>query len=894
MVEPRPSIPARLLHLLADWVYRFPRLFFYPQLILLAGSIYYTVQHLEFSTDRNDLVGSDKTYHQNFLRFKSEFAVLDDLVAVVESEDMEKNRQFVERLGARLEAETNLFASVFYKGDLRMLGPKALLFLPEKTLDELHHTLTQFQPFVAQFAQATNLNTLFRKINEQFRLAGTQKDADTDSLVNAIPALRRIVDQAADSLHRPGTPPSPGINALFDAGKEAEQQQYLTFAEGRIYLVSALPRSREVEAMAVTRLRELVLQTQAEVAGVNVGVTGESVLEFDEMEQSQEDTTVATIVSLVLVALLFIISYRETGRPLKATICLVFGLAYTMAYTTLTIGHLNILTITFLPMLVGLAIDFGVHLITRYEEELRSGRSVREALEKAMVNTGLGIFTGGFTTAGAFFAMGLTDFRGIREMGIITGGGMLICLIPMMTLLPVLILRGKQNRIDRPLPSVDRRERLERVWLERPWIVIGITLGISLLAATQLPKVRFDYNLLNMQSKGLPAVVYIRKLIEGASKSVLYAAVVANSLPQAVELESKLTNLTTVADIDSMATFLAGDQTGKLRRIGEIKSVVSAISFPQTDMQAANVADLSQTLLYTLSYLGRAAPVAEKEGAVEIARQLSNLRQAIVNFRHTLALSNPAKSSQKLTAFQRALFDEIHETFEALRHQDNSAPLRIEDLPEELRNRFIGKTGKYLLQVYPKENVWQRDPQERFVQELRQITPDVTGTPVQLYEYTTLLKVSYQNAAWYALGAIVILVWIRFPNLTSVFLALLPVGLGTLWMLGLMGLMDVPFNPANIMTLPLMVGIGVTNGVHILNRFAEEKNPGILAKSTGKAVLISGLTTIVGFGSLIPAQHQGIASLGIVMSIGVATCMIAALTFLPALLNLMMARGWRK
>jgi predicted RND superfamily exporter protein len=162
----------------------------------------------------------------------------------------------------------------------------------------------------------------------------------------------------------------------------------------------------------------------------------------------------------------------------------------------------------------------------------------------------------------------------------------------------------------------------------------------------------------------------------------------------------------------------------------------------------------------------------------------------------------------------------------------------------------------------------------------------VTGTPVQLYEYTTLLKQSYENAAWNALAAIALLVLLHFRRLSSLILALLPVAIGTIWTTGLMGLLGIPFNPANIMTLPLVIGIGVTNGIHILNRFAEERHPSILAKSTGKAVLVSGLTTIAGFGSLVPAKHQGIASLGIVMSTGVAACMLAALTFLPALLNL--------
>ena len=189
----------------------------------------------------------------------------------------------------------------------------------------------------------------------------------------------------------------------------------------------------------------VVARTQVEVPGLNVGLTGEPVLEIDEMHQSQTDSTIATIVSLIVVAMIFVYGYHETGRPLKATFCLLVGLAYSVGFTTLTVGHLNILTITFFPILIGLAIDFGVHLITRYEEELRRGRSEREALEKAMVNTGVGIFTGALTTAGAFFAMAFTDFQGIREMGIICGGGMMASLNPMMTLLVIdQILRPAQ------------------------------------------------------------------------------------------------------------------------------------------------------------------------------------------------------------------------------------------------------------------------------------------------------------------------------------------------------------------------------------------------------------------------------------------------------------------
>ena len=214
-------------------------------------------------------------------------------------------------------------------------------------------------------------------VNYQFRTARREQSEANESMVKAMPALTRIVTQATQSLSRPGKAPSPGITALFNAEQEAEQQQYITFAQGRLYLVSARPAT-EHAGQVVQRLRELVVQTEVEVPGVNVGVTGEPVLELDEMQQSQQDSTVATVVSLVMCALIFIYGYRETGRPLKATLCLVVGLGYTLGYTTLTIGHLNILTVTFLPMLIGLAIDFGVHLITRYEEELRNGLDQKE------------------------------------------------------------------------------------------------------------------------------------------------------------------------------------------------------------------------------------------------------------------------------------------------------------------------------------------------------------------------------------------------------------------------------------------------------------------------------------------------------------------------------------
>ncbi len=889
----------RILFWLADAVFKYPGFFFWPQFVLAGLCIWYTVANLEFLTSRSDLVGGDKQYHKIYLEFKKEFPIQDDLVVVVESESMERNRQFVERLGKKLEQDTN-FASVFYKGDLVIMGPKALLFLPEDALRDLHKTLQDYKPFLVQFTKATNLVSLFNLINTQFRTASREENAENRALVKALPALGRIIDQATDSLKRPGIPPSPGINALFEGGAEAERQMYITYGDGRIYLLTAQARTEGGNADAVKRMRELISETQLEVPGLNVGLTGEPVLEVDEMAQSQRDSTIATVVSLIICALIFIYGYHETGRPLKATGCLLVGLAYTMAFTTFAVGHLNILTITFVPILIGLAIDFGVHLITRYEEELRRGRWQQVALEKSMVNTGMGIFTGAFTTAGAFFAMAFTDFKGIKEMGVICGGGMLVCLVPMMTLLPAWLLRGRQNVIDVQLgdklerataTEVDRRARIENFWLRRPFAVIFVAVAITALCLLGARKVFFDYNLLHMQSAGLPAVIFQDKLINSSKRPLLFGAVIASDLTQATNLISLITNLPTVSAVESMAPYLTESQETKLALLTDVKKLAAEIQFQPVDMGPADLPELTQTLWSLHGYTTLAANEVKKDEP-ELHKQLLSLRRSISGLLHGMLLGDKRATSEKLADFQQSLFIDVRETFESIRDQDNSGPLRAVDLPDPIRNRFVGVTGKHLLQVYPKKDVWDRAAQEEFIRDLRTIEPFVTGTPVQLLEYTTLLKESFEQAAVYSVIAIAILVLIHFRKISCVILSLLPVGLGALWMLGIMGLFDVPFNPANIMTLPLIVGIGVTNGIHILNRFAEEQHPSILARSTGKAVLVSGLTTIAGFGSLIIAEHQGIRSLGIIMATGVTTCMVAGLTFLPAILNLLDRYGW--
>jgi uncharacterized protein len=920
-----PSLPDKgaggVLRKLADWLFAHPRVGSYPQWLLLVACVFYTATQLRLSTDRGDLVSQHERYRRTFLDVKEEFGLRDLLVVVVESESQDKNRRFLEQLAVRLEDENHLIRSVHFKGDLKRMGPKAMLFLSEEELAAFHHNLESNRDLIRVFSQANQLNAVFELVNRQFRqLRASPRGATGEvDLVRAVPTLRRLMDLASESVLESETAPVPGVSVLFGAEQGGERQGgYLTFAGGRIHVLTAEAATPELEATAIHRLRELLHETQVGIPGINVGLTGESVLRYDEMEQARKDTLLATGIALGLTAVILIWFYHEIRRPMLATLCLLVGIGYTLGFATFTVGRLNLLSITLVPILIGLAIDFGVHLISRYDEELRIGCSSRVAMQKAMGFTGIGILTSALTTAGAFFTMMLTDLRGIREMGWIAGTGLLVSVVPMLTLLPLLLVGGKRGSLHpRRAEAAPRREstlleslaccarkhrptrghharrtRLEQLMLDRSWTVLGGAAAMTLFTFLHLPKVHFDYNLQNLQTRGLPAVEMERKLIRTGSQSVLSCSVVADSLPEAAALEREILRLPSVAGVTSLVTFLTEDQETKLAWVRAIKREIARIGLPDPDFRPIHLRNLEQTLFFMQTYVDRAIeklPLMETGSALE--KPLLELRASVSRLRALAAQGSP-ETAARLTLFQQGLFQDLRETMLAIHQQNDRDRLRWEDVPPFFRDRFRSPEGRFRLQVHSRDNLWQRDKQETFVRELRTLDPDVTGSPVQFYETTSRLMHSFQEAAGYALAIVAVLVFLHFRRWDATLLALTPLLLGYGWMLGLMGWLGIPLNPINVASLALVVGIGVTNGVHVLNRFVEEKKPVILTRSTGKAVVVSALTTIAGFGSLLVARHQGIASLGAVMAIGTAACMLASLAVLPTVLNLLGRKGW--
>jgi len=239
----------------------------------------------------------------------------------------------------------------------------------------------------------------------------------------------------------------------------------------------------------------------------------------------------------------------------------------------------------------------------------------------------------------------------------------------------------------------------------------------------------------------------------------------------------------------------------------------------------------------------------------------------------------------RLSAYQHRMAGDLLSRLHTLRIMANPEPPQLTDLPQGLVERFVGKDGKkFLLQIYSKGDIWDMEAMEKFVGDVRSVDPRVTGNPLQTYEASRQMQQSYVQAAWYALAAILLVLFLDFRSLRYTLLAMLPVGLGMLQLFGILGILDVALNPANMIVLPLILGIGIDDGVHVVHDFRRRNGPYRMSASTASAVLITSLTTMVGFGSLMIASHRGLQSLGRVLTIGVSCCLFTSLVMLPALL----------
>ncbi len=417
---------------------------------------------------------------------------------------------------------------------------------------------------------------------------------------------------------------------------------------------------------------------------------------------------------------------------------------------------------------------------------------------------------------------------------------------------------------------------------------------ITFLSIFAIKDIRFDYNLLNLQAVGIESVNYEKKILNNSEQSAWYGAVIANTFKEVLSKKKLLESLPSVNGVNSIASMVPIHQEEKINIIKKISHLFQKFPHLSNISSSVNKINLTNVLNKIHFKIRNEKNDSWKPGSKPQDVSIQKVRKLISEF-NVLAKERERVSLEKdLNQYQKTLFNDFGKKLQSFRNALNPVQIKIEDIPKNLKERFMGKTGKFILQVFPNTNIYEREPMEEFISEMRSIDFNVTGTAVIASESSRLMKEGYIRGGLYALIAIIFFVWISFKDWRCVLLALLPLVLGAVWGLGLMGLFNLQFNLANLIILPLIIGIGVDNGIHIVHRYRDDKGSTIspIYKSTGKAVILSSLTTIIGFGSLMVAAHRGIYSIGVLLTIGVGCCMVASITVLPAILKIAAEKGW--
>ena len=905
---------------LAGVICRRPWVFLTLGLALSAIAGFYAICFLQFKTSRNDLIGRDSEYWRLYSEYAREFRDEEDYLLVLESQNPSRNREATDALvNALLAPENNPHSDdsenaqqftpddVFYRVNYDALQRWFLYFLGTNDLAEIRGSVKDFKQLVAVLEARPELPTFFDAMNQMLQQMATAPDAQRQRMTSFLSTVTGIVNQMA-TFHGTNAEAaflSPWASAFFseEALGEAEQQMqwqgYNVFNKGRTFMVLVHPRppaGAPPETLAphdatVPKLRRIIAEVQARFPDVHIGLTGEPVLDLDEMVQSQRDATWATVLTLVLIAALFVVGFREWLRPVLATLCLVLIVGLSMGWATLAVGHLNMITITFTVMILGLSIDLGIQIIARYEEELiKPGAERCAAMHSAIAHTGPSIVTAALTNAGAFLAMGLSGFRGVTELGIIASGGMFLAMLVMLLVLPSLILLFRRRNESVEIPAHAVASRFDRVLLRHPPVIIIACLLITLAAVLVGWHVQFDYNVLNLQSRGLESVEIEKRLLRTDAESTIFAAVVCDSLDETRRIHGALEKKTNVvSSVASIAALIPEDQEPKAAIIREIQKELGRPQLPTT-RRSVDLTALDHSLRSLRVQASRLAREFESVDATS-AKALAKLAEALTGAREKLKRDGMA---EQMELYQTRFYADLQKQLDMMSGQVTDRTMTLEDVPREIRSMLIGRSGrKFLVRVFPRENIWEREPLVKFVQEVQTVAPKATGTPLGIYEFVDILQKGYIKAAFWALLVISLLVLADFRNLLAAVLTLVPLLTGILWMIGAIAVLDIRLNPANIMTLPLMVGIGVAYGIYVVQRYREDHDARVFGKSTGRAVVLSALTTVVGFGSLMIGKHRGIFTLGLVMSIGVTACLITSLTLLPALLEMARRRGWK-
>jgi hopanoid biosynthesis associated RND transporter like protein HpnN len=884
-----------------------PRLVLAVSLGLCGLSAVAACTRLEYHTSRNDLVSAGKDYQRRWQKYLAEFGDDDDIVFAVQGDNPARLRAAVEAMADRLRARPEQFDRLFYKVDLRHLRDRALLLLPEAELRAIAEGVADMKRLLDAGPigwSALGLGSLTREALARCAVAaGASPSAGDERFSRQFAAACRA---ACATLRDPAEYRNPWGDLMRRPPGEKDllaQPQYFTNADGTFAFLLVRPikeaGSFTQAQQSVEAARLAVEEVRAEFPDLVMGLTGLPVLETDEMVAAQTDTRLASYLAIAGVALLFVVVYRGIAYPALTVLTLLTGTLWALGWTTLTVGHLNILSATFAVMLIGMG-DYGVLWVMRYEHARRGGMGVPEALLHTTEHVAVGNLTAAWTLALAFFAAMLADFKAVAELGWIAGCGVLLCALACFTVLPALLmLFDRRGRLDGGLRLYDPAARRTGVppvlggetWLptlaRRPRLVLGVGLAVAAVVAACAMQVKYDHNLLHLQAQSLESVRWETALIENTAGASWHALSIADTAEQALALKARYEKLPGISRVAEVASLVPPDQERKLPVVRSIHDLLRHLPrrgarIPQVPKTADHV-ELLQALLEELDVQLELVLGSYKGEAALVCREA---RQAAAALRRQVAGLPGRQAAARLEVFDQRLVADLAEGLHRLREVATPRYITLADVPAPLRERHVSPNGQWLVRAFAREGLWDFGPLEKFTDEVRGVDPEATGKPFTTVEGLKAMKGGLERAGLYAFLVIVLVLWLDFRTLGGTLVALTPLVLGVLLSVGVLGLLGRPLNPANMIAFPLILGVGVDNGVHILHDHLIRRRDGRagVSRAIGRGVLIKALTTMIGFGTLMISTERGLAGLGFILTLGVGCSMLSALVLLPAAL----------
>jgi hypothetical protein len=562
---------------------------------------------------------------------------------------------------------------------------------------------------------------------------------------------------------------------------------------------------------------------------------------------------------------------------------LIVGLVWTAGFTAVAIGHLNLISVCFAVLFIGLGVDFGIHVCIRYRELLASEREHSVALQETARDVGSSIFICAVTTAIGFFAFVPTDFVGVAELGLISGTGMFISLFCTMTLLPALLSL-------RPI-SVGRGSSAGASWskasftnlpLRHPRAIRGIALVMGIGAVMLLPKARFDNNPLNVRDPSSESVRTFNELLDKGASSPWSLNAVAPSLESAQLLAERLRALDVVDRVVTISDYVPSDQENKLGIIEDVAMFAAPPPGPDGRVPPPSPAEQVEALVDLSRELGRLQDSGEQ---TELVASAGRLR--LVLDRYLQRLEQSPDPTREIEALESSMLGTLPEQLRMLDAALSAGHVTLEKLPDAILKRMMTADGRVRIQIFPRDDLNDHAALAAFVDGVKALAPEVAGSASEILESGRSVVRALTQAMLSAFIAITLFLLLLWRRIDDTALVLIPLLLASALTVAAAVLAGIPFNFADVIVLPLLLGIGVDSGIHLVHRVRVigEDEVNLLATSTARAVAYSALTTIASFGSLGLATHLGLATLGRLLTIGVAFTVVCNLIVLPTLIR---------